>query len=275
MATRTDTSELQARLISAVVLGAVTLMALWAGVVVFAALVAVTAVAMSWEWGRAVRASDADAGTVVQAIATTLACIVMLTHGAGLALAIVFAGAAVLWLMYRGHSGGVSALGMLYIGLPSLAVIWLRQDPEYGLEGVLFVLVIVWAHDTFAMLVGRTFAGPRLWPWLSPNKTWSGAAGGLLASACAGALLAQALPGGQAWLLAATGFGLGLAGLFGDLIESAFKRAYGLKHASALIPGHGGVLDRLDGVIMAALFAAFVGLCVNPSLPARALLYWN
>ena len=275
MVTRTDTSELQARLISAVILGAVTLMALWAGVVVFAALVAVTAAAMAWEWGRAVRGGETDLGTVVQALTTTAACVVTLTYGPALSIPIVLAGAAIVFGIYFGREGAMSALGLLYVGVPSIAMIWLRQDPEFGFEGVLFVLLIVWAHDTFAMLVGRTVGGPKLWPELSPNKTWSGAIGGLFASCCTGLLIAQLLPGGQTWTMAATGLGLGLAALIGDLIESAFKRAYGLKNASALIPGHGGVLDRLDGVIIAVVFATIVSLCINPAMPARALLYWN
>ncbi len=150
-------------------------------------------------------------------------------------------------------------LGVCYI-LPAVAaLIWLRGAAETGRANVLFVVLVVWASDIGAYLVGRWLGGPKLAPAISPGKTRSGAVGGLVLAGLVGvaaALLWQTapLPG----LLAAGG--LGLVSQAGDLLESAIKRHFGVKDSGRLIPGHGGLLDRLDGVLAAA--------------PAAALLAW-
>ena len=168
----------------------------------------------------------------------------------------------------------MSAIGVAYIGIPAVLVGWLRQDGEFGIAAILFVLVVVAAHDTFAMLTGKLVGGPRLWPVLSPNKTWSGVAGGLLASLLAGYLYSVGLPDSKSMVwLAALGLMLGLAAFAGDLAESAFKRRYQIRHASGLIPGHGGILDRLDGLVGAIVVAALIGMASNAQSPAKGLLF--
>lgn len=275
IATNQDSQEFRVRLGSALVLASVALVALWMGVLPFAILVTAFAILMSWEWGRAVRGDGNDLSLLVQISAIVLAALLLLVVGPATGLIVLAAAAAVVLALNYGSIGIMSAAGVLYVGLPALALIWLRQDPQYGVAAVLFIFVVVWSHDTFAMLCGKSIGGPKLWPSLSPHKTWSGAAGGLLASSAAASLFALAMPGADPVYMAINGLVIGMAGLAGDLIESSFKRAHGLKNASELIPGHGGVLDRLDGIVVAAVMAAVIGLSINGDDPARALIFWN
>jgi phosphatidate cytidylyltransferase len=137
---------------------------------------------------------------------------------------------------------------------------------------VLFILAVVWSTDIAAYFTGRLVGGPKLWLKVSPNKTWSGLFGGVTASAAAGALFA-AWAGANIPALAASGLMLGAVAQAGDLAESALKRRFGVKDASNLIPGHGGFMDRMDGVVTVAVVAALFALLANPSAPAHALIF--
>ncbi len=146
--------------------------------------------------------------------------------------------------------------GSLYIGLASLALYYLREDRPAGLDWTLWLLAIVWAVDVFAYLVGSRVGGWKLWPSVSPRKTWSGFLGGTLAGILVGLCGAFWLEDRSLWEL---GLGAGLLGLIaqaGDLAESAVKRHFQVKDASALIPGHGGLLDRVDGLLPASIALA-------------------
>ncbi len=157
--------------------------------------------------------------------------------------------------MARGVAAGAAGGG--WIVLAALALVWLRADPVAGRANVLMVLVAVWASDIGAYLAGRLIGGARLAPRISPGKTWSGAAGGLLAAAAAGAAIGRghgALAGALLSVLAQAG----------DLAESAAKRRAGVKDSGALIPGHGGLLDRLDGLLAAAPAAALLAHSAGP-----------
>ena len=123
------------------------------------------------------------------------------------------------------------------------------------------------------MFTGRTFGGPRLWPQISPQKTWAGAIGGLAASVLVGGLTSLILPGTNFVWLAGLGLVIGVAAFLGDLAESALKRLGGLKNASSLIPGHGGFLDRLDGAILSFTLAAMIALLINAGEPGRGLIF--
>ncbi|MEM7748885.1 MAG: CDP-archaeol synthase [Pseudomonadota bacterium] len=274
MAQRFDQRELRLRLISAVALGIVSFLCLWLHQLSFAALVATLAVIMAWEWGRAVRSVDRD-----QCLIAHCAGLLSIISAAFFApailtfLVLLLATVAVFAVAPKG-ARTMSALGAVYIGIPAILVLWLRQDAEYGVQAILFVLVVVAAHDTFAMIIGKLVGGPRLWPVLSPNKTWSGVIGGLAASLLAGLLMGLLIEGNPPlFWLTLLGLVLGIAGLVGDLAESAFKRTYEIKNASGLVPGHGGILDRLDGLIVAITVAAIIGLGINSNAPGRALLF--
>jgi phosphatidate cytidylyltransferase len=151
-------------------------------------------------------------------------------------------------------------LGVPYVGIPAMAFVLLRSDLNYGALAIVWVLFIVWAADTLAYFSGRIIGGPKLAPRLSPKKTWAGLGGAVVGSAMASTLSAAAAHlSGIAWLALLAGL-LALVEQGGDLFKSALKRHYGLKDSGALIPGHGGVIDRVDGLVAVATAAALIGL---------------
>jgi phosphatidate cytidylyltransferase len=152
-------------------------------------------------------------------------------------------------------------------------MLWLRSDPIYGVPAVLYVLVVAATTDTSAYAFGRLIGGPKLAPRASPNKTWSGFVAGTVAAALAGYAFAVVLGGTSAWALAFIGLGLALACQIGDLAESAVKRHFGVKDMSGLIPGHGGLFDRIDGLLLAALVAGLIALR-DAAHPGQGLLIW-
>lgn len=165
------------------------------------------------------------------------------------------------WLMLAG--------GAVYLAPAIWALLWLRAAPLIGLANVLFVLLVVWASDIGAYLAGRWLGGPKLAPAISPGKTWSGAAGGTLAAMCVGGVLHFGWPAGPAIQAIAVAAALSVLSQLGDLFESGLKRHFGVKDSSRLIPGHGGLLDRLDGVLVAAPVAAVFALLLG-----RAAALW-
>ena len=168
-----------------------------------------------------------------------------------------------------------AAAGVPYAGLLGVAPIVLRSDAQYGFLAIIILFAIVWATDIFAYFIGRAVGGPKLAPQKSPNKTWSGAIGG--GAAAIAAVLTIAIMAGLAHVLALAVLALVLSIIAqaGDLFESAVKRRFGAKDASHLIPGHGGLMDRLDGFVVAAAVAALIGLAHGGvEAPARGLLVW-
>lgn len=260
------------RLGAGLVMGAVTLAFILAGVLPFAVLVVLAAVAVSWEWGRMVHGADANTVIAVQIITVVLAGILAAVGLVGLGLLALPIGAILATLLSLGRNSVFSAAGVFYAGLPAVSLIWLRSDPFLGLIGVIFLLVIVIAADTGAFAAGRLLGGPKLWPIVSPNKTWAGMIGAVLTGAIAGGLFWYAVPGSSAAWLAWTGAVLAFVAQAGDLAESAMKRRFGVKDTSALLPGHGGVMDRVDGLIAASSAVAIAAIAIDVYAPARALL---
>ena len=248
--------DLGVRLASGVILAALVLVDLWLGGLWVVALAAIGTVLMFWEYHRLVTASGslAEPRLLVMGAAGVLA--IGLTAGSGLAAGAgaLALGAAVVAAMARPWARWL-APGMLYIGLAMCFLVWLRLAPETGLATLLWLILVVIAADVGAYFVGRMVGGPRLWPAVSPGKTWSGALGGLLLALVVGVAFGtrsgMALPG-----VAILSLAVAAASQLGDLLESAVKRHYNVKDASALIPGHGGMLDRLDGILGALWFFA-------------------
>ena len=165
--------------------------------------------------------------------------------------------------------------GLVYAGLLLLAPIGLRGDAQFGPTAILFLFAVVWATDIVAYFVGRAIGGPKLWPAVSPKKTWSGAVGGTIGAVAIGLILIKLSGLVIAPMLVLVTFGLSVASQAGDLLESAVKRHFGAKDASQLIPGHGGLMDRLDGFLTAAAAAVMVGLWRGGlDGAARGLLVW-
>jgi len=266
-------TDLKVRIIAGSIMAAVALALTYAGSTWFALLVLVVALVISWEWGRVVRGASFDLAFLVHAAAVTVAIILAAQGYAALGLAVIAAAAIVLVPLVFGRGARLSVLGVLYVGVPAVALLWLRGDEPYGFLAVLFIFAIVWASDSAAYAAGRLIGGPKLWSQISPNKTWSGLLGALAASTIAAALFSFFIVGASPLGLALTGLVLGLVGQVGDLAESALKRIFGLKDASALIPGHGGFMDRMDSILPVAVAAGMFALAVDPHAPARALLF--
>ena len=267
--------DLMQRIVSGVILAAVAAALLYAGVRPFTGFVFVVAVAMCWEWGHIVRKSSIDTVFIMHAAAVGVGVIMAGWGFAAIGLLTVLIGALIVLALRFGERDRLSAWGVLYVGIPCVALLWLRGDEPFGFRAVLFLLVAVIMTDTGAYAVGRTVGGPKLWPRISPNKTWSGLIGGVSAAGIAGALFALTVPGASPLLLGLTGVVCGLVAQAGDLAESALKRAHDVKDASQLIPGHGGFMDRMDGLVGAAAIAALFAVWLNMHAPARALLLWQ
>lgn len=266
--------DLLPRALSAGVLAVIAVACTWAGGAPFVLLVLAIGIVMSWEWSGIVRGRRTDAAFLVHAFAVAVASVLVANGAPGAATGVVIGAAlAVLGVAPRGGAL-VSALGVLYVGLPAIALVWLRGTEPYGALAILFVFFIVWTTDTFAYVCGRLIGGPKLCPTVSPGKTWSGALGGTLFAAWAGAAFALLMPGSSGLALAVAALVLSVVAQIGDLGESALKRAFNVKNASELIPGHGGFMDRMDGVVTAATLAALIALVRGPQAPASSLLLW-
>jgi phosphatidate cytidylyltransferase len=170
---------------------------------------------------------------------------------------------------------GWMAAGLLYAAVLALAPAVLRGDASLGFVAIVFLFAVVWATDALAYFVGRAVGGPKLMPAISPKKTWSGAAGGTLGAVVAGLIVVKVAGVQITVALGAVAVLLSIVSQTGDLLESAVKRHFNAKDASHLIPGHGGLMDRLDGFLTAVLAAAMVGLLRGGlEAPARGLLIW-
>lgn len=260
---RADWSGFGLRSASALVLIPPVLAVVWFGGWWFAALVVLAAAGMGREWARLTGCGGA-LGAVLPLVAA-LPALAMALDAPAAALALAAVCTAGLW--FAAWRAGLrapewSALGTAWIALPCSAVVWL--DRIAGWPAILWLLFTVWASDSGAFVAGRWLGGPRLAPALSPNKTWAGVAGGLLATALVGwaaALLAHAAAGA----LVAASLGLGIAAQAGDLAESLAKRRFGAKDSGQIIPGHGGLLDRLDGMLGAAALQWLLTLAAGAS----------
>ena len=235
---RTDRADdaFPVRLASGLILAPAALVVAWIGGVIFVAFWGAAAVIVAWEWINLVaRARARDRR---------------------------------LWFV----AGGVYA-AVAFIAPVTLR--GLRSDQAYGFSAIVFLFAIVWITDIMGYAVGRAIGGPKLWPAVSPNKTWSGAIGAVVGALVAG--LAVAAWDGMALApIAILAMILSMVAQGGDLFESAIKRKFGAKDTSDLIPGHGGLMDRLDGFIAAALAAALFGAWRGGGFDgaARGLLVW-
>jgi phosphatidate cytidylyltransferase len=168
-----------------------------------------------------------------------------------------------------------SYLGICYVGFPALAFTLLRNDPGFGFAAILWIFLIVWAADSLAYFAGRTIGGPKLAPMISPKKTWAGLGGAVAGSTLVSSIFAYTFHLNGILALAILAGCLAVVEQAGDLFESSLKRFHGVKDSGALIPGHGGVIDRVDGLIAVAVTAALIGLLHGQGVSAaRGLLQW-
>jgi phosphatidate cytidylyltransferase len=232
-------SNLSLRIISSAVMAPLAVGVAWLGGWPFVLFWTIAACIVLWEWTRLVGGSAREGDRT--------------------------AGPFIAWMV----------AGLLYASVLLVAPTVLRRDPAFGFVAILFLFAVVWGTDIAAYFAGRAIGGAKLWPAVSPNKTWSGAIGGALGGFAAGLMVVKLAGLVIAPMLLLVAFGLSVASQAGDLLESAIKRRFGAKDASQLIPGHGGLLDRLDGFLTAVAAAVMVGL-IRGGLegPARGLLVW-
>jgi len=223
-------ADLGLRTVSALILAPMVIACVWLGGVVFAGIVGLTVIGLAVEWFRLL-------GTGLR---KRQACPV--------------------WRV----------IGLGYVAIAAAALIWLRSPPDVGRANILFLLVVVWSSDIGAYVAGRSIGGPRLAPRISPGKTLSGAAGGLLAAVGVGMFTAHVFANGSPWRAVAVAAVLGVVAQGGDLLESFVKRRLEVKDSGDLIPGHGGLFDRLDGLLAAAPVAALLALILG-----RGVVLWQ
>lgn len=264
--------DLGPRLLWGLVMAGVALALTLAGRWPFAVLVLGVALVVTWEWGLIVRQAGIDVIMVIHGLSVLNGVILAAMGLAGLSLVVLVIGAILAALLGFDRRGRLSALGVLYAGFPAIALVWLRSAKPMGLEAILFLFAVVWATDTAAYVAGRTIGGPKLMPRLSPNKTWAGLGGGVAMAGLVALVAAYLIPAARAPWLVGVALALAVISQAGDMMESALKRWHGVKDASHLIPGHGGFMDRVDGLIFAAVAAAVLAALTNVQAPAWALL---
>ncbi len=256
-------SSLRTRLLAALVLAPVALAMVAAGGWIFAGFVALGAVLLAREWNQLTGRDDTLATIVLLAWAPVVASglVVAGAAQAALAVALLAVPVAALGVRVLGGSSRWAALGALWISLPCLSLVYLRQIPGDGLVLVLWVMVAVWACDSLAYFAGRSIGGPKLAPRISPKKTWAGLGGGMAGAAIAGLCLLPWFEAATALAMVLLGIALAAVAQTGDLAESWVKRHFDVKDSGGLIPGHGGIWDRVDGLLFAApVVAVFVSI---------------
>jgi phosphatidate cytidylyltransferase len=257
--------------LSAAVLVPLALGCIWSGGLAFAVLVAVITAGMAFEWVQLCERRVPLLSGVVFASLPVAVILTSLGYTAGALLLLVAA-----TIASSAHAGGASrtkplAFGIPYLGLAAVALVWLRQVPQSGRADVIVLLLLVWASDIGAYLLGRAIGGPKLAPAISPGKTWSGAVGGLGAAVAVGFIAAATWSVGTSPLRAVCFAALiSVVSQAGDLFESQLKRDFSVKDSGWLIPGHGGLLDRLDALLFAAPVAALLALMLG-----RGVVIWQ
>lgn len=269
--------DLGVRTISALVLIPLVLAGVWAGGIWFQAFAALLAVLMAYEWCK-LSHRHGSAQFALHAAAALAGALIPVHSGPGAALIVI----AILWLasaiatrLQGSEATAWSYLGVPYVGLPAMALVLLRSDPVNGLSSIVWVMVTVWSADTLAYFAGRIIGGPKLAPRISPKKTWAGMGGAIAGSALASVIFCAIAGYGGTVVLAAIAGLLAIVEQAGDLFKSAWKRFHGVKDSGDLIPGHGGVIDRVDGLVAVATAAAVIGwMRGGMDATATGLLVW-
>jgi phosphatidate cytidylyltransferase len=267
-------ADLRPRLISSFVLAALALAVWWAGGVPFALFWLAAGLAVLWEWqallGDARHRARFLTGAAGVAIAAAFASYIALVISCG---ALLVAGALTMLVAERRRV--IAGAGVLYAGALVVCVIGLRQSDAFGLIAMAWLFALVWGTDVMAYFGGRLVGGPKLWPRVSAGKTWSGTLIGIFGGALIGVAVVglgtQPAPIGALFVI---GLLLAVISQAGDLAESALKRRFGVKDSGGLIPGHGGVMDRLDGFTAACVCAAVIGGLRQYPFIAAGLLSW-
>ncbi len=263
------------RIVSSLLLAPIAIAAAYFGGMAFMAFWALAALAVLWEWDTLVCADDRNAVLATGAVAIAGAALLMALGRSGVAMALIALGFFAVAVLSSRLRRVWCAAGLVYAAALLIAPVLLRHDAERGFAAILFLFAVVWLTDIAAYFAGRGIGGPKLMPRVSPNKTWSGAIGGTLAGVLGGVAVARGFGIESLAAVAAVALVLSVVSQAGDLVESAIKRHFNAKDASQLIPGHGGLMDRLDGFVAAAAVGAVIGIAHGGfDAPARGLMVW-
>ena len=267
-------SNLQQRVLSGVALIVVALALTYAGGIWYRLLAAAISGAVLYEWLAMTSASQPASNRWLAVGFLAILLVLLLSGQPPSFLLPALVGSVLVTVAHavRVNAGFWISGGLAYAGLLGISLAALRGKGGAGLEATLFLFAVVWGTDILAYFVGRAIGGPKLAPSISPGKTWSGALGGTVAAILAGLAVAQAFGSPLAWTsLIALTLALSVVSQIGDLFESSIKRRFGAKDSGTLIPGHGGVMDRVDGLATAAFILFALGaLFAGPDAPATA-----
>ncbi|QOZ34202.1 phosphatidate cytidylyltransferase [Bradyrhizobium sp. CCBAU 53421] len=265
--------NLAMRVVAALVLAPVAIALAYLGGIAWSLLVTLAAIGLFAEWLMVTGLGREFRVMVPGIVALLLAGFGLMAGRIDAALVVLGVGAVVVALT-SGVRRNWAIAGLLYAAAAEIASVLLRLDPAKGFAALMFVLLVVWVTDIGGYFAGRSIGGPKLWVRISPKKTWAGAAGGFVASLLVAACFA-AFEIGTAGPLLMLGAVLSVVSQLGDLFESAVKRRFGVKDSSHIIPGHGGLLDRLDGFVAAVIVAAIFGfLRGGADGVGRGLMVW-
>ena len=259
-------SGMRLRVLSAIVLAVPVLLSVYIGYPLYDLVFSLVALVMVLEWDRLCGTERRDAVTWVFAAAVLTAVMLSIAGRYVPALWSIPVGFVVIYATARGLHRELpllAASGAFYIGIPVVALLWLRRDSADGMATIFWLLAVVWATDTAALFAGRAIRGPKLAPSISPNKTWAGFFGGVIAAAVVSMIAGLWLGLSSVMVLVAVGAVLSVASQAGDLLESRVKRFLNVKDSGDIIPGHGGIFDRVDGLLTAAPVLAVIYLLVG------------
>jgi phosphatidate cytidylyltransferase len=266
-------NNLGLRIISGVILGSIVLAITYLGGIVFHLMIAFFACALLYEWLEMAGSRVQQRSRVVLWLLLAIALIPLILNMTAAIVVPVALAALLLGVLYEAHLIGGPGIwvsgGLVYALLAAISVDQVREGGTAGLAAMVFLLTVVWTTDSLAYVFGRLIGGRKLAPSISPGKTWSGALGGALAAVIVGLMGIEA-----DFLLAMAALVLSAVSQIGDLLESWIKRRFGVKDSGRLIPGHGGVMDRVDGLVAAALALYLIGLLTGGlHEPSRGLFF--
>lgn len=249
--------DLVLRIAAAALLAPLALMFVFAGGWLWVLLVSVIAIGLFYEWHEIVDPARNPRTFAAGVIALELIGLSLWFGWNGIAWTAAILGLTLVAFMATTERAWLT-VGFVYAAAALAASALIRLDGAMGFQALMFTLLVVWASDIGGYFAGRTIGGPKLWPRVSPNKTWAGAGGAVVLS-LAVALVVVWLGWGRLVPILVLAVAMSIVAQLGDLFESALKRRFGVKDSSQIIPGHGGLLDRLDGFVAAIVFVAMVG----------------
>ena len=268
-------SNLVLRVGSALVMVPLALGAAYLGGHVFLAFWTIAALVVLWEWDALVCAHDKNPVFIIGSVTIAGTCLLWAIDRPVPALMLIVLGMLGVATLASKIRRAWCVVGVVYTSIILIAPVVLRTDPALGFAAILFLFAVVWSTDIVAYIAGRLLGGPKLMPRVSPNKTWTGAFGGLAAGVGGGVVVAQLAQIDNLVAVGLVAIVLSVVSQAGDLLESAIKRRFNVKDTSWLIPGHGGLMDRLDGFVTASGLAVIIGLMHGGVAgPGRGLLVW-